>query len=195
MISSHLFRRIFHMTAAIYLIYYLLPNVLLPGFYKWYGVLGIVGGTLVVEIIRLRRSKVLFGLREYEKTRISAFAWFALGMGVALLLFEMEFVVPVVIGMAFIDPLIGEIRRNKIELYPLIPLVCYGFIMLICLLFLSSHNFFFVMILTVLGTVTAIAAESLDVKSIDDDFLMIVIPLLVLSGFKFIFDISGSFYN
>lgn len=181
MLSSHLFRRVFHTTAAIYLVYYLLPDELWPGFYKWHGVVVVVLLTFIIELVRLKKRKILFGLRKYEKNRISAFAWFALGMGIAVLFFKMEFVVPVVIGMALIDPLIGEVRRMKAELYPLLPTICYAIIMLICMLLLTSHNFLIIVFFTIIGTLTAIASESLEIKGIDDDFLMIISPLLVLT--------------
>ncbi len=191
MLSSHLFRRVLHTTAAIYLVYYLLPDELWPGFYKWQGVVLLVLLTLIIEIIRLKKGKVIFGLRKYEKNRISAFAWFALGIGIAVLFFKMEFVVPVVIGMALIDPLIGEIRRLKAELYPYFPTICYSLIMLICLLLLTSHNLLLIIIFTMVGTLTAIASESLDIRGIDDDFLMIILPLLVMTALYYAFVVLG----
>jgi hypothetical protein len=181
-----LFRRIFHATGAFYLIYYLLPEELFPGFFKWQGVIILVAAAWIVEAIRLKRKKLIFGMRKYEKKQPSAYAWFALGMGLALLLFDMIFVVPVVIGMATIDPIIGEIRFRKKNLYPILPSILYGIIMFACFIPLSGMNVWFMILFTSVGTFCAIYAESWKIKAIDDDFLMIIIPLLALTVLDFI---------
>lgn len=187
--KAELIRRIFHMTAVVYLVYYLLPEELFPGFYKWYGVLIILFTTLAVEALRLKTGKVFFGLREYEEKRVSAFAWFAIGMSIALLWFEMVYVVPVVIGMAFTDPLIGEIKLKNERLYPVLPFVIYGMIMFLCLLILSEMKIGLLILLTFVATFFAIPAERWEIKYIDDDFLMIVIPLIALTALDRLFSL------
>lgn len=183
--SQEIFRRIFHMTAVVYLTYYVLPEELILGFYKWYGVLIIVFIALFVEGVRLKTGKIFFGLRKYEKKQISAFAWFAIGMGCALFLFKMEYVVPVVIGMAFTDPLIGEIKRRREKLYPILPLIFYGVVVFLCLFFLTEISLILLILFALLATISAIFAEWWKIKYIDDDFLMIVIPLVVLSALDY----------
>lgn len=189
--KAEIFRRIFHMTAFVYLSYYFLPNELSPGFNKQYGVIIILSVVLVVEGLRLRTGKHIFGMRTYEKKRVSALAWFAVGMSMALLLFDMQYVVPVVIGMAFIDPLIGEIRRRKKNLYPILPLLIYEIIVFSCLVILSGYSLIFLMIFSVIATFLAILAEWWDAKYIDDDFLMITIPLLGLCILDYLFTQLG----
>lgn len=184
--SAETFRRIIHMSAIVYLAYYLIPKELFPGFYKWQGVVVIVMGTLIVEGVRLKTKKIPFGMRGYEKKQISAFAWFALGMGIALLFFKMQYVVPCVIGMAVIDPLIGESKRRKKTLYPVLPSLFYGLIMLVCLLLLSNLTLLLILLFTVIGTIFAIFAENWDIKFIDDDFLMLILPLLALSALDYL---------
>jgi hypothetical protein len=175
-----LFRRLFHLTGAFYLVYYILPEELIPGFFKIYGVIILIAVALIVEVIRLKSKKIVYGMRKYEKGQISAYAWFAMGLGLALLFFPMIFVVPVVIGMAAIDPLIGEIRFRKKELYPTVPSILYGIIMFGCLFLLSDMAIWILVLFTIAGTFCAIYAESWNLKAIDDDFLMIVVPLMVL---------------
>lgn len=187
--KAEVIRRIFHMTAVVYLVYYLLPEELFPGFYKWYGVLIILFATLAVEAVRLKTGMIFFGLRKYEEKRISAFAWFSIGMAIALLWFEMVYVVPVVIGMAFIDPLIGEIKRKNERFYPVLPSVIYGMIMFSCLLILSEMNSGLLILFTFTATFFALLAERWDIKYIDDDFLMIVIPLLALTALDHLFSL------
>jgi hypothetical protein len=183
--KPHLVRRVFHMTASFYLVYYLLPEEILPGFPKWYGVIILMAAALLMEAGRLKTGKLVFGMRKYERSQISAYAWFALGMGLALIFFDMIFVVPVVIGMAIIDPIIGEIRRRNKELYPLVPSISYSIIMVICLFLLSDLELGILVLFTVVGTFSAIYAESWNIKAVDDDFLMIIVPLLALSVLNF----------
>jgi hypothetical protein len=147
----------------------------------------IVIATLIIELIRIRLGKLVFGMREYERKRLSAYAWFAVGMCTALLFFDMVFVVPVIIGMATIDPIIGEIRFRKMRLYPMVPFILYAIIMLTCLVLLSYRPYWALAPLTAVGTSSAIYAESWNLRAIDDDFLMIIAPLLTLSLLNFIF--------
>lgn len=184
--KPHLFRRLFHMTGSLYLVYYLLPEELFPDFYKWQGVVILVAAALLIELYRIRTGKLVFGMRKYESKQVSAYAWFALGMGIALLFFDMVFVVPVVIGMATIDPVIGEIRYRKKKLYPLVPSFLYAVIMFICLFLLSDMPSWALTLFTATGTITAIYAESWNIKAVDDDFLMIIAPLLALFVLNFI---------
>ncbi len=170
------------MTAMIYLFYYLLPEELFPGFFKWYGVVIVLAVVLIAEGLRLKTGKLLFGMRNYEKNRVSAFTWFAIGMSLALLFFKMEYVVPVIIGMALVDPLIGEIRRRKAKLYPFLPSLIYGIILFLCLFILFEMSIIFLVLFSFIATFFAIFAEWWDIKYIDDDFLMAIIPLLALSG-------------
>jgi hypothetical protein len=109
-------------------------------------VLIILSGVLIVEGWRLKSGRHIFGMRAYEEKRVSALAWFSVGMSMALLLFEMHFVVPVVIGMAFVDPLIGEIKRRNKILYPPLPLLVYGIIVFSCLFILAELSLIFLMI-------------------------------------------------
>lgn len=184
--KPRLFRRLFHLTSAFYLVYYILPEELIPGFFKIYGVIILIVVALIVEAIRLKTKKIVYGMRKYEKKQISAYAWFAMGMGLALLLFPMIFVVSVVIGMAVIDPLIGEIRFRKKELYPIVPSILYGIIMYVCLLLLSDMAIWVLVLYTIVGTFCAIYAESWNIKAIDDDFLMIIVPLMVLFALDYL---------
>jgi hypothetical protein len=184
--KPRLFRRLFHITGSFYLVYYILPEELIPGFYKWYGVVILVCAAMIVEAIRLKSKKIVYGMRKYEKKQISAYAWFAMGTGIALLFFPMLFVVPVVIGMATIDPLIGEIRFRKKELYPIIPSILYAIIMFVCLFLISDFALWTLVLFTFVGTLCAIYAESWNIKAIDDDFLMIIVPLIVLFALDYL---------
>ncbi|MFQ6120846.1 MAG: hypothetical protein ACE5KE_13315 [Methanosarcinales archaeon] len=174
------------MTAPIYLVYYLLPNDLGIGFPKQYVILIVLSLVLLIEAIRIKTNRVFFGLREYERWQISAFAWAAIGIALSFLFFPKKFVVPTIIGMAFIDPMIGEIQIHKKEWYPFVPALCYALILLVCLILWSTYSVRYILLFTVVGTIVAIASEYPKYKYIDDDFLMLMAPLVVLTFLDFL---------
>jgi hypothetical protein len=92
----------------------------------------------------------------------------------------------VVIGMATIDPLIGEVRKRKKKLFPVFPSILYGAIMFSCLFILTGMSIIWLLLFTIIGTVSAISAEQWDIKYIDDDFLMVVIPLITMTMFDYL---------
>ncbi len=191
---GHLLRRGFHLCAPVFLVYYLMPedflgigrdNILLTAF----------AGLMAFEIIRLATGKVFVGLREYEKGRLSAYAWAAIGITLGFLFFPMMFVVPAVWGIGWVDPLIGEMRKShkrerkrrkhkrrkrKMKGYPHIPLAVYFLITFTCIYFLSEISLPVIILIAAVASVVAIAVEKPSHKHIDDDFLMLFVPLLAM---------------
>jgi dolichol kinase len=177
---GHVCRRIIHLSGPLVLIYYLMPDPFL-----WVSrngwVLMALPVILIMEAIRLSTGRVFFGLREYEGNRISAYAWGGMGVAIALILFPMPFAISSIIGVCWADPLIGEMRkRKKMRLYPALPLAVYFLIAVTCLLLFSDIKFLTVLILALAGSMAAIAIEKPKL-SIDDDFLMLVVPLLLMT--------------
>lgn len=178
------------MCAVIFLVYYPMPDRVLPDpfyhFYKWHGVLVVMIITLIIEIIRLRKGWMVYGLRSHERHRITSLAWFTIAMGIALLVYDMRFVVPVVIGIAFIDPLNDRIKHTSRLFYPLVPAILYACIMLACLSWLTERTILPVLLLTAVATASAMFAEWWGNKAIDDNFLMILLPLSLLVALDFL---------
>lgn len=183
LLLRRLLRRAIHMCAPIGLVYYLIPDRLwllnVPTEYFLYAILILV---IVIEIVRLTFNISIFGLRKYEDKRLAAYAWAGFAMIPALLYFPKEFVIPIFFGMGWVDPLIGEIRKHKPEFYPYVPILVYALIMIICLRKFSSFK---MILYTIIGTATAISVEYPKLKYIDDDFLMIMVPLVVLTGVQY----------
>jgi hypothetical protein len=123
---------------------------------------------LAVEAWRWDRRPEIYGLRENEKRRISAVAWGAVGLALAFVLFPQKAVVPCVLGLAFVDPLIGELRQGWPRGYPWIPAGVY---FLIC--FASGLGW----APSLFATAVALAAEAPKISEVDDDFRMLVAPL------------------
>ncbi len=135
---------------------------------------------LIIELIRMTFELKIFGLKEHESKRVSAYVWASFGFALAFLLFEPVLVVPVIFGMAWIDPLCGWLRE-KGRGYPVVPIIVYAFLMLTILLLISNYSVLKIIILAVVGSITAISSEHPDLKHVDDDFLMVIIPLVILA--------------
>ena len=176
--EGHLIRRLVHLTTPLFLVYYFLPDPLWPnGLSKGLGLVLFLFVALAAEAVRLKMSWNIMGMREYESRRMSAAAWTAIGLTFAFLLFPLWLVAPAVMGMAFIDPLIGELRMRKSKLYPAVPIVAYFVLVFAVLGWLKGPDAV-ALLATFFATALAIIFEKQRWKYFDDDFLMIVVPLL-----------------
>jgi hypothetical protein len=177
---GHWTRRLVHVCAPLLLVYYLIPEEIY-GVNKQIGLIVVLAIILAFEAIRLWRSWTFLGLRDYEAGRISAFAWASIGLTFTFLFFPLELAAPAVTGMALTDPLIGELRRHQSNLYPLLPSVFY-FVLVLAIFFALIGWSWQVLLASLVGTVLAIWVERIRIKYVDDDFLMIVVPLLGMAA-------------
>jgi len=171
-------RRFIHMLAPLFLVYYALPSPI------WEGgpnkELVLVSTLIIVlgfEAYRLTFKPKILGMRIYEYQRVSAATWAALGMTFVFLFFPLEYAAPVVIGMGWVDPLCGELRRFESKFYPTLPLTVYFTIAVFTMTYLIGFNVQ-VVLASIVATILAIAIEKPRLKYIDDDFLMLVVPIL-----------------
>ena len=179
---DHLFRRLFHLCAPLFLLYYIVPEIFW-GLPKFYWVILTLAFLTVLESIRLASGRVFFGMRKYERGQLSAYFWAGLGLTLAFAFFSPMFVACAVFGIGWVDPLIGEMRkRKKMKYYPHIPLLAYFLIVLGCLLTFSDIGLVTIMVLGAVASASAIAIEKPRLP-LDDDFLMLVVPLIVLTAF------------
>jgi hypothetical protein len=85
--------------------------------------------------------------------------------------------------MAIVDPLIGELR-NSVDARIAVP-VSSGVYLVLCIsaLLLSSEiSFLFAGALASVGAAVAITSENLEIKYVDDDFLMAVLPAVAMTA-------------
>ncbi len=172
---GHLLRRAVHISAPAFLVYYLLPGTLM-GVPKDALLFSAAALVFAFEAWRLWAKPDIPGMREYEKGRMSAAAWFTLAAVLTLPFFPLGWTMPVFLGMGLVDPLIGELRLRSSRLNPALPTLVYF------LLAAGSMTWFYglqahVMVAAATATALAIWVEGLKLKSIDDDFSMIVLPL------------------
>jgi hypothetical protein len=130
---------------------------------------------MVFELARLLIGIGVPGLRPYEADQLSAAAWASIALTFAFLFFPIELTAPVIFGMALVDPVISMVRRSK--WYPWLPYALHLAIMLTVLTVLVPMDLKWLIAATVTSGV-AIAAEGIKTHYVDDDFLMIVVPLV-----------------
>lgn len=172
-------RKAVHLSAPLFLVYYMLPSPLWQdGPTREAGLLVAFSLTMAFELSRLVMGFRVPGMRDYEAQQISAGAWAAIALTLALLFFPLELTAPIIIGMAFVDPLIGLVRRTR--WFPWLPYALHLAIMLGVLSLFFPLTLWIIMVSMAISAI-AIAAESIRTSYVDDDFLMIVLPLIGLS--------------
>lgn len=171
----HGFRRMIHVSGACVLVYYLYPDsVLWIYILKIIIMLTILISAMIVEGLRLSNrlgEGFLFPFRTYEANRVGAYIWFSISISALLLFFPQQIAGPCILAMCIGDPLIGEIRNKNRILCEIAGIVLCLFIFL-----MFSYPFY----IAFLAGLLAVGAEGIKTKKIDDDFLMPVIPAIVI---------------
>jgi hypothetical protein len=168
-----------HLLTPAFLVYYLLPDEI-AGIPKTFGLILVMMVTLLVDGLRIMRGWEVPGARPYERRRISATAWAGFGLMLAFLCFPQHFVVPVVFGMAWVDPLMGEARKRKGVNPVLIGAPAYAFIFACTsVIFFPGSPLPLVIASTLIAAPSATLIEHYGPKWLDDDLSMIIVPLLL----------------
>ena len=186
--GGHAFRRATHVTMAIIpYLYYVHGNDISSYFQlapnQFVSLVCI--SILIIEALRLRFGIVIIGQREYESYQISALAWGALAVSLALLIAPQKgelmeaglYGAPIIFGMTIVDPVMGEIKRIKQDLRLAIGiglLVSYV-VWLSCYYWLGTD----LIVVALLAPLT-VAGELPKTKAIDDKATMILFPLVGL---------------
>ena len=184
--GGHAFRRLTHVSmASIPYLYYVHGERISSYFSlqarEFVSVICIL--ILVIELVRLRTGIVIVGQREYESSQISALAWGALAVALAILIAPegdigtMEagkYGAPIILGMTLVDPVMGEIKRTKKNLRTAIftGLIVSYIVWIGCHFWIGTELIAALLLapLTVLG-------EILPTREIDDNATMVLFPL------------------
>jgi hypothetical protein len=176
---GNLARRVVHLSAPAFLVYYFLPSPLWEGGpTPQVALLAALAVTMSFELARLLIGFRVPGMRSYERDQISAGAWAGIALTVAFLFFPFELAAPVIIGMAIVDPVIGRLRRTG--WYPWLPYLLHLAIMVSVLGVLLPLDLRTVLAAAATSAL-ALVAEGYKTRYVDDDFLMIVVPLCGLA--------------
>lgn len=181
-VDAHWFRRVFHTFAASFLIYYVVPDEgWLFGIKR--GIL--LGALLVLFIVEYHRihgdlsEKVrFFGLRSYEQQRPASYLYFGIGVVLLFLFFPQQIVIPCVLCVAFIDPLMGEIRyyygkQNAVLIGLLVSALLFGITWF-------QAEWWILSLVAVVGGVAVVVGETQKVQMVDDDLLIQMLPAMLL---------------
>jgi len=192
-VDAHWFRRAFHTFAASFLVYYLIPD------YGWIGAVkiivptGIVACIAIIDYGRIRGEfdqRRFFGLRAYEKGRPASYLYFGIGLLFLLLLFPQQIAIPCILCASFTDPLIGESRyylgKKRAD--------ALGFVVSMCFFLLTWYRaeWWVMLMVALLGASGAMLGEVKKWKFIDDDFMIQILPALLLTCIWQVFLLTGN---
>ena len=180
-VDAHWFRRVFHTFAASFLFYYLLPEGDLMNSIKIFVPIILVICMVVVEYRRLRGSldhQRFFGLRSYEKKRPASYLYFGIAVVLLFLLFPQQIAIPCILCASFSDPIIGEARYylgNK-KAYTI------GFLISLFFFLITWYQaaWWVLIPVSLLGASGALLGEAKKLRFIDDDFMIQMLPALLL---------------
>jgi len=179
MIDGTQIRRFFHLASPIFLVYYLFPPQLSVDVTRYAITFLAVGTVMCAELARIGLGLQLFGMRAYEGDRMSAYAQGTLGLFLGLMFVDPRIVIPSMVGMAWIDPLCATARQHG---WPrAIPAVAYFALYLSIVTIFGAHDWPIRILFAGLASLTAIAVEGPILRYVDDDFLMLVAPMAVLT--------------
>jgi len=180
-LDVHWFRRVFHTFAASFLIYYILPDE------QWINALKIgisIFIVLFVTVLEYRRIKGkiggehFFGLRTYEEKRPAGYLYFGVALLILLLFFPQQIAIPCILCACFADPIIGETR------YRLGRKGAYLIGFLVCMFFFIitwyPSELWVILLISILGAITAIIGEAVNFKILDDDFMIQMLPAVFI---------------
>ena len=123
--GGHAFRRLTHVSMASIPYLYYVHGEAISSYFSLQArefVSAICILILIIEAVRLRSGIVIVGQREYESNQISALAWGALAVALAILIApegengSMEagkYGAPIILGMTLVDPVMGEVKRTQ----------------------------------------------------------------------------------
>ena len=178
-------RRAVHCLIALAPFYYLLPvDLPVVGIRRWVVLIAFFAIIVIIEAIRLPKGILFLGMRPHEKGQIASFVWAAAGITGALWLFPHDIATATIVGMAFVDPLAGELRSHGIGIWRNIGVSSLVYIA-ICgtvLVLANDRSLPVLLALATVGTVVAIASEQFKSVNVDDDFLMLCAPGIAMTA-------------
>jgi hypothetical protein len=175
-------RRITHGLGAALLIYFVLPAGFFLVLPKEYVLLVALAAVWAVEGLRHLLGFGLPMIRPYEEHRIASYAFYAVALVGAVLLFPEPIAAAVILGTALVDPVAGELRQGRTHraLYPALPFVVYVLLAIIGLALVGAWPLAWAIPLAIGAGVVALVAEFPKIPWIDDDLAMTFAPALLL---------------
>lgn len=180
-VYGHWLRRLIHLSMAVIPFLYYSYAMALASWMHWTPtglVIAVVALILGFDLLRISQGWCLLGQRHYEVRRLSALAWSALAVGSVLLLAPHSSIAyALIVSAAVVDPLVGELRR-----FPRAAVWTAGLaIVLVALIWYFAGTLLVLSggWLLLLAPLTVVA-ERLPLRWIDDNALMLWLPLLAV---------------
>ena len=177
----HWYRRVFHAFGASFLLYYMLPDIDWINLLKFWIPIVILILVFILEYLRIKgklNSNHFFGLRMYEKKRVSSYLFFGVAILILLLFFPQQIAVPCILCACIADPVMGEVRHRFGEKY----VYLIGF--LVCMIFFMvtwyKAGFFVMFPVSIIGATGAVIGETKKFWWLDDDFMIQMVPAVLL---------------
>ena len=185
-LGGHAFRRLTHISMSLIPLAYYLHGETIAAFVSLNPrefVSAVCITILLIEVARLRLGIVIIGQREYESSQISALAWGALAVSLALLiapegdgggLKSGMYGIPLIFGLTFVDPVMGEVKRKKKDMRAAIfaGLAVSYLVWIGCHFWLGTE-----LLVAILLAPLTVAGELPKTKFIDDNATMVLLPL------------------
>ncbi len=180
-VNAHWFRRVFHTFAASFLFFYLLPDQEWITLGKIIIPVIIIFCMVIIEYRRIRGDldhQRFFGLRNYEKKRPASYLYFGVAVLLLFLLFPQQIAIPCILCASFTDPIIGESRfyLGKKRAYVI------GFVISVLFFLVTWYraDWWILILISLLGATGAILGEAKKLKFVDDDFMIQMLPAIIL---------------
>ncbi len=187
-LGDRAWRRCLHGAGTAVLLYYLLPGRFFLFVSTETVLVAALGSVLALEALRLGAGLELPTIRPYERRRLASYAYYAIALTVAVLLFPRPIAVAVVLGTALVDPLIGELRPSArfAPLYPLVPVVVWAALAVTAFTLVGGWAPLPATAAALGGGALAVAAERPRMAMVDDDLVMTLVPALALTALLFL---------
>jgi len=186
-----LVRRSVHCLIALAPLYFLLPDDLpIHPLRRWALLIAFLVAIGVFDAWRRRKGLTFLGLRPHESEGIASYAWAAAGITFVLWLTpDQDIATAALVGMAFVDPLAGELRVKfgKASWTIVTSIIAYSALAFSVMALWGDHTILQSAIIAVIGAGVAIPSEIVKIRYVDDDFTMLVFPALAMSWVALVF--------
>lgn len=175
-------RRMLHGAGAVILLYYVFPPQLLVIVPNFVLPLLALSAIFVLEGLRLGGVIEIPTIRPYERRRLASYAYFAIALVLAVLLFPPPIAAAVVLGTSLVDPLIGELRRSEEyrPTYPWVPFALYIGLAYVAFVGLGAWPAAPALTLAALAAALALVSERPKWVLVDDDLAMTLVPAIAV---------------
>lgn len=176
--AAHWYRRLIHLSMIFCPIVYYYFGETIASFLRvpLFHLMLLIGlFACIIEAIRLKRGKIFFGQRPYEKHQLSATFWSTISIIIVLVLAPKHYALPIIACLCIGDPMLGEFRRYRVNVW-----ITYS-VTYICLsLIWGLSVYYYHNPLWMLGIMplVSIAAEYPSLRYIDDNAMMLLVPLM-----------------